>query len=115
MNIIGDDLPRVVPCVQDVAYPPINLGKWPDQSPFEDHRGRLVFIVRDLATKDIEAIRAELADLSTDIPTKTRIAACPLPSRCWLTHNLPGSAPNVSHNAIQVDGWNVQIKALAKR
>lgn len=115
MRIVGDDLPRVIHCVQDVAYPPINLSKWPDHSPFEDHRGRLVFIVRDLSAKDIEAIRAELAELSTEMPTKTRISACPLPSRCWLTHNLPGSAPKVNHNAIQVDGWNVQIKALAKR
>lgn len=115
MNIIGDNLPRVIHCVQDVAYPPLNLGKWPDQSPFEDRCGRLVFIVRDLSALETEDIQRELSNLTNDPATQRAIAACPIPTRCWLTHNLPGSVTNLGNSAIKADGWNVQIKALAKR
>ena len=114
MNIVGDPLPRVIHCVQDVAYPPINLPKWPTQSPFEDRGGRLVFIVNNLAPAEVEAIQAALAEIPALQPTQAA-AACPLPTRCWLTHNLPGSGVDEKLSKIQADGWSVHIKGLAKR
>lgn len=56
MNIVGDPLPRVVQCVQHVAYPPTSLPAWPDQPPYDDRRSRLVFIVRDLPRGELESI-----------------------------------------------------------
>lgn len=114
MNIIGDPLPRVIHCVQDVAYPPINLARWPAQSPFEDRRGRLVFIVRDLPGEAVKKIKEALADVPEKAMTPARFAVCPQPTYCWLTHNIPGGAVGATP-AIQADGWNVQIKGLAKR
>ncbi len=114
MNVIGDPLPRVIHCVQDVAYPPLNLARWPAQSPFADHCGRLVFIVRELPHAAVEAIRVALADLpATPTRTGTGIATCPLPTSCWLTHDTPGRGSDVS--TIRAEGWNVQIKGLARR
>jgi G3E family GTPase len=115
MNIVGDPLPRVIHCVQDVAYPPVSLARWPTQSPFEDHCGRLVFIVHDLPRAAADAIQAALTNVSTEAATPARIAACPLPTKCWLTHNTPGMEAGSAPSAIQVDGWTVQIKGLARR
>ncbi len=56
LNVAGDPLPRVVQCVQHVAYPPTSLPAWPDSPPYDDRRSRLVFIVRELP-------RAEVADI----------------------------------------------------
>ncbi|QDF95582.1 GTP-binding protein [Azoarcus sp. DD4] len=56
MNIVGDPLPRVVQCVQHVAYPPTSLPAWPDKPPYNDQRSRLVFIVRDLPRGELESI-----------------------------------------------------------
>ena len=115
MNVVGDPLPRVIHCVQDVAYPPISLARWPAQSPFEDLCGRLVFIVRDLPQIEIDAIKTALANLPSDVPTRTGIAASLLPTNCWLTHNVPASSGECGASTIQADGWNVQIKGLTKR
>lgn len=115
MNIVGDPLPRVIHCVQDVAYPPISLAKWPAQSPFEDHRGRLVFIVRDLLREEAESIQAALAKVSTETTRQPRMATCPLPTLCWLSHNIPGGSAGSNSAAIRTDGWNVQIKGLPKK
>jgi len=115
MSIVGDPLPRVIHCVQDVAYPPVNLARWPAQSPFEDRCGRLVFIVRDLPRADVEAIQAALAELPAAALAPAGIAACPPPTICWLTHNIPGGAAAGAPSAIQAEGWNVRIKGLARR
>ncbi|HJV28770.1 MAG TPA: GTP-binding protein [Aromatoleum sp.] len=102
-----EDTPMVVHCVQNVAYPPLRLPGWPEQSPFEDRRGRLVFIVRDLADRDEAAIRAALADLPRGAAAVRAVAAMPLlPTRCWLNERVPMCAP--SH--LKVDGWIVQPK-----
>ncbi|WP_332671720.1 CobW family GTP-binding protein [Aromatoleum sp.] len=54
LNVAGDPLPRVVQCVQHVAYPPASLPAWPDG----DHGSRLVFIVRGLPRAEVESILA---------------------------------------------------------
>ncbi|PKO89894.1 MAG: GTP-binding protein [Betaproteobacteria bacterium HGW-Betaproteobacteria-12] len=115
MNIVGDPLPRVIHCVQDVAYPPLNLAQWPAQSPFEDHRGRLVFIVRDLPADEAASIQSALSRLSSETATPSRMASCPTPTLCWLSHNIPASGAGNAASAIQAEGWNVQIKGLRKR
>ena len=56
LNVAGDPLPRVVQCVQHVAYPATSLPAWPATPPCDDRRSRLVFIVRGLA-------RAEVAEI----------------------------------------------------
>lgn len=112
MNIVGDSLPRVIHCVQDVAYPPSTLAKWPEQSLFEDRRGRLVFITRDLTVDEVAAIRYELSEeqnrTSASLPS---IAACPFPTRCWLAHNMN----RAGSTAFKVDGWDVQAIHLRSK
>ena len=61
LNVEGDLLPRVVQCVQHVAYPPTSLPAWPQTGPLSDRRSRLVFIVRDLPRSEVEVILASLA------------------------------------------------------
>ncbi len=56
LNVAGDTLPRVVQCVQHVAYPPTSLPAWPDTSPYDDRRSRLVFIVRALPREEVAEI-----------------------------------------------------------
>jgi G3E family GTPase len=60
LNIANDPQPRVVQCVQHVAYPPTSLPSWPDTPPYDDRRSRLVFIVRDLARDEVENILGSL-------------------------------------------------------
>lgn len=110
MNIAGDPLPRVIHCVQTVAYPSINLAQWPKQNGFENHQGRLVFIVQDLDEQAREAIRSELRDLRLNPPADPRVSACPPATQCWLTHDMPiaGDSP------IQSEGWNIRIKKLRR-
>lgn len=111
MDIVGDPLPRVIHCVQGVAYPPINLGKWPVQSPFVDHRGRLVFIVRDLLREEAEDIQTRLSNISRQHSLPNKDTPCPLPTMCWLSHNIPSQ----QSSAIQTEGWNIQIKGFGSR
>lgn len=109
MNIAGDPLPRVIHCVQDVAYPPVSLAKWPEQRPFEDRRGRLVFIVRDLSRDEVAAIMSALSDLSGAAATSAaNPASLRLPTRCWLAHSMAVGGTS----AIEHDGWVVQAKRL---
>jgi len=58
LNVAGDPLPRVVQCVQHVAYPASSLPAWPVGAPYDDRRSRLVFIVRELPRTEIAAILA---------------------------------------------------------
>ena len=48
LNVIGDDKPRVVQCVQHTNYPYTRLDDWPAEAPYNDRKSRLVFIVRGL-------------------------------------------------------------------
>ena len=105
MCVAGDAHPRVVQCVQDVAYPPVRLRAWPHERPFEDGRGRLVFIVRNLASAQIEAIRATLADLPSDIAAlRASVADWELPTRCWLSQRVP----TMASSTVQHDAWLIQ-------
>lgn len=112
MNIAGNPLPQVIQCVQDVAYPPLSLARWPEQSPFQDRRGRLVFIVRDLPRKAIEDILLARSGSPDDANVPgANIPAIPLSTKCWLAHNMPGGGSSAN----QVDGWVVQTKRLGMK
>jgi G3E family GTPase len=112
MNVAGDPLPRVIHCVQEVAYPTISLAKWPEQKPFADRRGRLVFIARDLHRAEVDAITFALLNLSRDpAPAAARRASFVLPTRCWLAHGMTRG----SSSEIELDGWVVQAKHLRER
>jgi len=105
MNVYGDSQPRVIHCVQDVAYPPTSLAKWPEKSPFEDHCGRLVFITQELAEEEIAAIRFSLSDSQNRVAgSQASSAACPFPTRCWLAHNMGRGGSTT----FKLDGWDVQ-------
>ena len=54
LNVAGDPKPRVIQCVQHVMYPYSRLDQWPTDSPYNDQKSRLVFIVRDLPQSTIE-------------------------------------------------------------
>jgi G3E family GTPase len=53
LNVAGDPLPRVVQCVQHVAYPTTSLAVWPAGAPYDDRRSRLVLIVRELSREEV--------------------------------------------------------------
>lgn len=55
LNVVGDPLPRVLQCVQHVAYPSTSLPAWPAD---DDRHSRLVFIVRGLAREDVASLLA---------------------------------------------------------
>ena len=110
MNVAGDPRPRVIQCVQDIAYPPVQLPAWPDGSPFEDRRGRLVFITRDLGAADADTIRAALAHLPGDAAAIRATAATPLlPTRCWFAQRVAAAAPG----SVQLEAWVVRPKRFA--
>lgn len=112
MSVAGETRPRVIQCVQDVAYPPVTLPKWPEGGPFDDQRGRLVFITRDLSTEQADAIRHSLAHLPGDAAAIRATAATPqLPTRCWLTERVAPSAPG----RLEADGWVVQTRHFRQR
>ena len=91
--------------MQDVAYPPVSLARWPEQSPFEDHRGRLVFIVHDLAREEVAAIRSALLKAPDSAAgARSSLAVCPLPTRCWLACNVNRGGTS----ALELDGWVAQ-------
>jgi G3E family GTPase len=50
INVLGDDAPRVVHCVQHVRYPEAALPAWPD----DDRSSRIVFIVRNFQREYVE-------------------------------------------------------------
>lgn len=110
--VAGDPQPRVVHCVQDVAYPALRLARWPATGPFEDRRGRLVFIVRDLSPAIEDGIRRALACLPGDAAAARASAGEPfLPTRCWFGQCLPVAGKS----AIEVEGWVVQAKRFGAR
>jgi G3E family GTPase len=108
MSVDGDPLPRVIHCVQNVAYPPLKLAKWPEQSPFDDHCGRLVFIVQNLPPDAVADIKASLALVDSGaFSDHISVPFCPPPTQCWLAHSAVSA-----RSSIQLDGWNVQVKRM---
>jgi G3E family GTPase len=69
------DRPIVIHGVQHVFHPPAQLAGWPD----DDHRTRLVFIVRDIAPKTIRRLfDAFMAGPQVDQPDRAAIVDNPL-------------------------------------
>jgi G3E family GTPase len=69
------DRPLVIHGVQHVMHPPARLDQWPD----DDHRTRLVFIVRDIDPQAIQGLfRAFLGVPAVDQPDRAALAANPL-------------------------------------
>jgi len=69
------DAPVVLHAVQHVMHPPARLAAWPD----DDHRTRLVMIVRDLDPKVIERLfHAFLGVPEVDAPDKAALTDNPL-------------------------------------
>jgi G3E family GTPase len=106
MRVAGDEThPRVVQCVQDIAYPPVRLQSWPMDGAFEDGCGRLVFIARK-SDKDFErAIRSTLNEQETDAAA---LRACAtdwsMPTRCWMSQRIPIQVSSgMAHAA-----WDIQ-------
>lgn len=112
LSVVGDSRPWVVHCVQESAYPPVPLPKWPGQSAFEDRRGRLVFIACELTEVEKATILESLSTLPRNIAgARSGAARIQLPTRCWLEH---ASLPSASSAAIQHEGWVVQTRRLAR-
>lgn len=111
LNVVGDHRPRVIHCVQDVAYPPISLAQWPAQSLFDDRCGRLVFIVRNLSEIDVDTIHDILSNVENEISSvQFGGPPCSPTTLCWLTHTMISS-----RSLIDLDGWHVQAKRLGRR
>lgn len=111
-NIEGEELPWVIHCVQNVAYPAIRLNKWPDRGPFEDRRGRLVFIAHGLLPEQRNCIYGELSHFSSKMTAIRESAANPfLPTRCWFSEKLI----QPTQEGLKVEGWVVQPIFLSRR
>jgi G3E family GTPase len=63
LNVAGNDNPVVIHGVQHLVHPPVHLAAWPD----DDHRSRLVFIVRDIPQSEIERSLAAFNRLSQPV------------------------------------------------
>jgi G3E family GTPase len=112
VNVAGDTRPWVVHCVQEAAYSPVRLPKWPEQSAFEDRCGRLVFIACDLRQSEKDAILALLSARSGNVAgARSGAARFRLPTRCWLDH---ASLPSAGSAAIQHDAWVIQTRRLVR-
>ena len=60
VNVTGEDVPRVVQCVQHVRYPSLALPAWPDEPAHAARKTRLVFITRQLGKAQVEASLARI-------------------------------------------------------
>jgi G3E family GTPase len=108
MNVAGDPLPRVIQCVQEVAYPPLSLARWPAGGAFDDRHGRLVFIARALEREEVLAIHLMLTNLQPNAAkARASMGADVLPTRCWLNHHGGAAAAAIEHA-----GWTIQTKRL---
>lgn len=113
MNVAGLAAPVVVQAVGALAYPPVRLPRWPGPGNGAgqglkgrlDMRGRLVFIVQDLAEEQVADIRQRLETLPSDALALRAAATTPLlPTRCWLTARMPV----LGSDAFETDGWRIQ-------
>lgn len=104
MRAAGDPGPVVVQCVQNHAYAPVRLERWPRDGAFADERPRLVFIAKGLGRDGEAEIRAALTNLPHDTAAVQQLAATPnLPTRCWLDARLP----ILSRGSFETEGWVV--------
>jgi hypothetical protein len=109
VQVAGVAQPVVIHGVQQVAYPPVRLPRWPGEGPFAHRAGRVVFIVRDFAPEEAEELRAQLADLPAPAAALRAPAANPtLPTRCWLADRSLAAGASV----FEVGGWLVHPKRL---
>ena len=51
VQIVGEETPRLVQCVEGLRYPSAPLPNWPRT--WGDRRSRLVFVVRDLMSETV--------------------------------------------------------------
>jgi len=65
INVLGDDAPRVVHCVQHVRYPEAALPAWPD----DDRSSRIVFIVRNFQREYVEKAFSMFCSNAEDEPS----------------------------------------------
>jgi len=70
LNVAGQPTPVLINGVQHVVHPPLHLEAWPD----DDHRSRLVFIVRDISRAKIEASLAAFNGLANVEVAADRVA-----------------------------------------
>lgn len=90
MNVAGLIEPVVLQCVQDTAYPPVRLKRWPSTGPLSDRHGRLVFIGQKMDIGFRLEIERRLASLPGEDAAMRAIATTPLlPTRCWLNERMP--------------------------
>jgi G3E family GTPase len=76
LNLEGQAQPIVLQSVQTLLYPPARLDAWPD----DDHRTRLVFIVRDIEPAFVEDVLRQFIDAaraSSDAAGSTVAATAP--------------------------------------
>lgn len=72
------DAPFLLQGVQHVFHPPVRLAAWPD----DDHRTRLVFIVRDLVKSDLQGLFNAFHDIpAIDQPDRAALTDNPLSLR----------------------------------
>ena len=75
IGLEGDDRPVVIHGVQHVFHPAVRLDCWPD----DDHRTRIVFILRDLEPAFVEGLwRAFAGEPGVDRPDAAALARNPL-------------------------------------
>lgn len=111
LAVQGSDAPMVVQCVEDVAYPAVQLARWPTNGPLSDRKGRLVFITQGLSPDDELAIKDRLADLPDDNAAVRILAANPtLVTRCWLSQRLPW----MGNGSFETVDWVVQPPIRAR-
>jgi len=105
LNVIGSPSPMVIQCVQEVAYPPVRLARWPGEGPLADHCGRLVFIAQGLSDAAKADIHRQLAALPDDTSAMRRLATHPLlATRCWLNQRMAW----MGAGSFETEGWVVQ-------
>ena len=70
LNVVGMPTPVLINGVQHVVHPPVHLEAWPD----DDHRSRLIFIVRNISRAKIEASLAAFNGLANAEINPVRVA-----------------------------------------
>lgn len=117
MRVAGDEEhPRVVQCVQDIAYPPVRLAAWPRDSEFADRNSRLVFITRDLSPEQETEIRTLLNELLRDtLALRASATDWTLPTRCWLSQRVPiRSSSDISHAGWDINAMRFSAQGVAR-
>lgn len=103
----GIDTPTAIQCVQDTAYAPVHMARWPKQDAtgaLRAGQGAVVVIGEDLTAEDEQAIRALLTEFPADRLALRRAAALPdLATRNWLNERMPlASRPGMISEAFVI-------------